>query len=162
MFGIGGGELIFIMFVILMLFGSDKVPEIARTMGKAMAQLKNATNDIKSEIQKGADSSGLDKNLLSDITSSVTSEINKTKDNLIGNNSGLKGITDTFTAEIEQTKKSILSEPTNSVSNNSVPNESELDNSTASITDEVISPSAKIDEEIEEVTGPIKRKNNVG
>jgi len=47
MFGIGGGELIFIIFIILMLFGSDKVPEIARTMGKAMAQLKNATNDIK-------------------------------------------------------------------------------------------------------------------
>jgi sec-independent protein translocase protein TatA len=28
-------------------------------MGKAMAQLKNATNDIKSEIQKGADANGL-------------------------------------------------------------------------------------------------------
>ena len=58
MFGIGGGELIFILFIILMLFGSDKVPEMARTMGKAMAQLKNATNDIKSEIQKGAESNG--------------------------------------------------------------------------------------------------------
>ena len=48
MFGIGGGELILILFVVLMLFGSDKIPDIARTMGKAMAQLKNATNDIKS------------------------------------------------------------------------------------------------------------------
>ena len=46
MFGIGGGELILILFVVLMLFGSDKIPDIARTMGKAMAQLKNATNDI--------------------------------------------------------------------------------------------------------------------
>ena len=55
MFGIGGGELILILFVVLMLFGSDKIPDIARTMGKAMAQLKNATNDIKSEIQKSAD-----------------------------------------------------------------------------------------------------------
>ena len=52
MFGIGGGELVFILFIVLMLFGSDKVPEIARTMGKAMAQLKNATNDIKSENEK--------------------------------------------------------------------------------------------------------------
>jgi sec-independent protein translocase protein TatA len=29
MFGMGGGELVFIMFIVLMLFGSDKVPEIA-------------------------------------------------------------------------------------------------------------------------------------
>ena len=58
MFGIGGGELILILFIALMLFGSDKIPEIARTMGKAMAQLKNATNDIKSEIQKSAEANG--------------------------------------------------------------------------------------------------------
>ena len=51
MFGIGGGELIFIIFIALMLFGSDKIPDIARAMGKGMAQLKNATNEIKSEIQ---------------------------------------------------------------------------------------------------------------
>ena len=40
MFGIGGGEIFFILIVILMLFGSDKIPEIARTLGKGMAQLK--------------------------------------------------------------------------------------------------------------------------
>ena len=84
MFGIGGGELIFIMFIVLMLFGSDKVPEIARTMGKAMAQLKNATNDIKSEIQKGAEANGLDTKSLTDMTGGITSEINKAKENLLG------------------------------------------------------------------------------
>ena len=30
-----------------MLFGSDKIPDIARALGKGMAQLKNATNEIK-------------------------------------------------------------------------------------------------------------------
>ena len=83
MFGIGGGELIFIMFIVLMLFGSDKIPEIARTMGKMMAQLKNATNDLKSEIQKGADANGLDAKSLTDMTSSISSEITKAKDNLL-------------------------------------------------------------------------------
>jgi sec-independent protein translocase protein TatA len=83
MFGIGGGELIFIMFIGLMLFGSDKIPEIARSMGKMMAQLKNATNDLKSEIQKGADANGLDAKSLTDITSSISSEITKAKDNLL-------------------------------------------------------------------------------
>ena len=83
MFGIGGGELVFIMFIVLMLFGSDKVPEMARTMGKAMAQLKNATNDIKSEIQKGADANGLDTKSITNFTGNITEEINKAKDNLL-------------------------------------------------------------------------------
>ena len=88
MFGIGGGELILILFIALMLFGSDKIPEIARTMGKAMAQLKNATNDIKSEIQKSAESNGLDKTFqemhgnFTGITDNVNSEINKAKEKL--------------------------------------------------------------------------------
>lgn len=73
MFGIGGGELIFIIFIALMLFGSDKIPDIARTMGKAMAQLKNATNDIKSEIQKGAEANGLDKSF-KELSSTFTEE----------------------------------------------------------------------------------------
>ncbi|KDN54480.1 Sec-independent protein translocase subunit TatA/TatB [Flavobacterium seoulense] len=84
MFGIGGGELIFIMFVVLLLFGSDKIPEIARTMGKAMAQLKNATNDIKHEIQKGAEDNGLDVKSLSEMTGGVNSQINKVKEDLLG------------------------------------------------------------------------------
>jgi len=63
MFGIGGGELILILFVVLMLFGSDKIPDIARTMGKAMAQFRNASNEIKYEIQKGVRENGLDKEL---------------------------------------------------------------------------------------------------
>ena len=83
MFGIGGGELILILFVVLMLFGSDKIPDIARTMGKAMAQLKNATNDIKSEIQKGAEANGLDSKSITDITGNINQEISKAKENLL-------------------------------------------------------------------------------
>ena len=84
MFGIGGGELVFIMFIVLMLFGSDKVPEMARSMGKAMAQLKNATNDIKSEIQKGVEANGLDTKSLSDMTGNINSQISKAKEDLLG------------------------------------------------------------------------------
>jgi sec-independent protein translocase protein TatA len=84
MFGIGGGELVFILFIVLMLFGADKVPEMARTMGKAMAQIKNATNDIKSEIQKGVEENGLDTKSLTEMTGNLTSEFNKTKESLLG------------------------------------------------------------------------------
>jgi sec-independent protein translocase protein TatA len=54
-----------------------------------MAQLKNATNDIKSEIQKGAEANGLDKTFqemhgnFNDITRNITSEIDKAKDKLL-------------------------------------------------------------------------------
>jgi len=114
MFGIGGGELVFILFIVLMLFGSDKIPEMARTMGKAMAQLKNATNDIKSEIQKGAEANGFDQKTLNDLTGGINSEINKAKNSLLGDTSNtFNGITDTFTSEVNKTKESVASGTTN-------------------------------------------------
>jgi sec-independent protein translocase protein TatA len=61
-----------------MVFGADKIPEIARGMGKGMRMLKDATSDIKTEISKTADTQGLDTN----ITKDITEEINKVKDDL--------------------------------------------------------------------------------
>ena len=84
MFGIGGGELILIIFIALMLFGSDKIPEIARAFGKGMAQLKNATNEIKSEIQKGAEANGIDTSM-KELTSTFSDEVEKVKSNLDSN-----------------------------------------------------------------------------
>lgn len=86
MFGIGGGEFIFIVIVVLMLFGSDKIPEIARGLGKGMQQLKNATNEIKSEIHKSADVEGIKKSFTeigeNNMTSDITSEIDKVKEDI--------------------------------------------------------------------------------
>ena len=78
-FGVGFGEIVFILLVVLMLFGSDKVPEIARTLGKIMANLKSATNEIKSEIQKSVDNIA-DDNTIADISSELT----KAKEGFIG------------------------------------------------------------------------------
>lgn len=78
MFGIGGSEILFIIFMVLMLFGSKNVPTIARNFGKIMAQLKNATNEIKHEIQKSAEDSGLDSSI-KDLTSGFNSEIDNVK-----------------------------------------------------------------------------------
>lgn len=57
---ISGAELVFVFFVILLIFGADKVPDIARTLGKGIRQVRNATQDIKSEIEKSAEKQGLD------------------------------------------------------------------------------------------------------
>jgi sec-independent protein translocase protein TatA len=146
MFGIGGGELIFIMFIVLMLFGADKVPEMARTMGKAMAQLKNATNDIKNEIQKGAEANGFDQNMLSDFTNNINSEIDNAKTNLIGDSNPLRGISDNFSVEIDNVKSSVTEENT----------------ITSAEIDQIKADAAKDEihkeEDIEDAVGPIKRK----
>jgi sec-independent protein translocase protein TatA len=154
MFGIGGGELIFIMFIVLMLFGSDKVPEMARTMGKAMAQLKNATNDIKNEIQKGAEANGFDQNMLSDLTNNITSEINNAKTNILGDVNPLKGISDNFSSEIDKVKSSIVDENPTPITEISTQTTIEIENTTENIKTET----APKTEDIENVTGPIKRK----
>lgn len=155
MFGIGGGELIFIMFIVLMLFGSDKVPEMARTMGKAMAQLKNATNDLKSEIQKGAEDNGFDQKSLSDLTNNITSEINKAKTNLLGDTSNsFTGLSGTITSEINKVKDELLAD-TKSVPTISTDEIVEAENL---IVEKTNSVDEVVVEEEEESSGPIKRK----
>ncbi len=70
---ISGTEIIFILFIVVMIFGADKLPEIARGLAKGMTQLKNATNEIKSEITKSADVHGLDTNLVGDVKKEIES-----------------------------------------------------------------------------------------
>ena len=50
--GLGGWEVLIILFVILLLFGAKKIPELARGMGRGIREFKDATKDIKSEIEE--------------------------------------------------------------------------------------------------------------
>ena len=75
---ISGAEITVILFIVVMIFGADKIPEIARGLGKGMRTLKNASNDIKSEITKTAEQHGLD----TSVTDDINNEINKVKDDL--------------------------------------------------------------------------------
>lgn len=49
-----GGEIIVIFLIVLLLFGSKKIPDFARTLGKAMHQFEKAKNDIQDEISRAA------------------------------------------------------------------------------------------------------------
>ena len=51
---LGMGEIIFILFVILMLFGAESIPKFARTFGKVIFEFKNATKDIQDSIVDSA------------------------------------------------------------------------------------------------------------
>lgn len=61
--GIGGGELMMIMFIVLLLFGADKLPELARGMGKAMREVKKATSGVEQEIKKAMEEEPASKTL---------------------------------------------------------------------------------------------------
>ncbi len=63
-----GGEIMVIVFFVLLLFGADALPGVARTIGKVMNEFHKATDDIKREI--------------TDHTSDIKNEITNLKDNM--------------------------------------------------------------------------------
>ena len=119
-FGIGGGEMVLIIGVILMLFGSDKIPEMARGLARVINQVKSASNELKSEITKSVDETGV----INDIKESVNVEDIKKR-------MGIDDIKKSVNLDIDQYN------PLNDV-------QQEID---------------KAKEDIETMTGPIKRQN---
>lgn len=75
---IGAPEVMIVLLIVVMLFGADKIPEIARGLGKGMRQIKDATNDIKREINTSAEKNGIDL----DVTKDIKKEINSVKEDL--------------------------------------------------------------------------------
>ncbi len=51
-FDISGGEIFVILLVVFIIFGPDKIPEIARWIGKSVNEIKRATSEITDEISK--------------------------------------------------------------------------------------------------------------
>jgi sec-independent protein translocase protein TatA len=52
MFGIGMPELMVIMVVALVVLGPKRLPEIARALGKGLAEFRRATSDVNEELRK--------------------------------------------------------------------------------------------------------------
>ncbi len=53
-FNLGTFEIVFIVFMILMFFGSESIPKIAQGLGKGMRQMRDAANEIKEDILESA------------------------------------------------------------------------------------------------------------
>lgn len=80
---ISGGELVLVMLLALLFFGSKAIPDIAKTLGKGMREFKKATNEIKRELDQ--QTSDIKKDI-NDVTSTVNKETSEIK----------RGITDQF------------------------------------------------------------------
>tara|TARA_R110001583_G_scaffold52804_3_gene163543 strand:+ start:1472 stop:1789 length:318 start_codon:yes stop_codon:yes gene_type:complete len=93
---ISGPEIFVVLVIVVMLFGADKLPEIARGLGKGMRQIKDATNDIKREIKNSAEKHDID----IDIASNVRKEINKVTDNFDDFSRPVKKVKDTILDDI--------------------------------------------------------------
>ncbi len=48
-FGIGGGELLIVLFIVLLLFGATKLPSLARGLGQSIKEFKKASKDDPEE-----------------------------------------------------------------------------------------------------------------
>lgn len=51
--GLGTGEMILIFAVIVLMFGAKKLPELARGLGKGIREFKDATKDVRENIEDG-------------------------------------------------------------------------------------------------------------
>jgi sec-independent protein translocase protein TatA len=60
----GGSEVILILFIILLLFGAKKLPELSRSLGKSLGEFKKGKDDLENEIR--------------DLQSDVKKEVTKT------------------------------------------------------------------------------------
>ncbi|MFO7828450.1 MAG: twin-arginine translocase TatA/TatE family subunit [Bacteroidales bacterium] len=74
---ISGQEIFIILLVVLLLFGANKIPEIARGLGKGMQEFRKAADDIKREMNNHTNDIKKDFKELDD-------DIKKTQDDLKG------------------------------------------------------------------------------
>ena len=62
-FDLGSGEIFLIVLAVILVFGPGKIPEIARGLGKFINEVKRASEDIKTEINREADKLDREKRL---------------------------------------------------------------------------------------------------
>jgi len=82
---IGGIEIVFIVLIVVMLFGADKIPSFAKEAGKMIRQIKDASNQIKAEINESSRDINREESIMNEEFKKVNKELSeitkKKKDN---------------------------------------------------------------------------------
>jgi len=79
---IAGSEILLILVFVLIFFGAKSIPTLARTFGRTIRQIKDATNDIQTEIKKSGVDIKKDLNLKGIIDDTVQ-EVQKPLDQMM-------------------------------------------------------------------------------
>ncbi|WP_435069563.1 Sec-independent protein translocase subunit TatA/TatB [Haloplanus sp. C73] len=56
----GGPELLIVLFVLVLLFGANKIPKLARSTGQAMGEFKRGREELEQELQEGSEDGSSD------------------------------------------------------------------------------------------------------
>jgi Tat protein translocase TatB subunit len=97
---LGFPEMVFLVILALMLFGPKKLPEMARTIGKFMAEFKRASSDFQSQIHDEIRKMELDE---ADPTKHIAAEVAKvTGDEDLSITSALNRLTDRIKNNVPQ------------------------------------------------------------
>ena len=68
----GGPELLIVLLVLVLLFGANKIPKLARSTGQAMGELKRGREELEEELSEVEDGSGEDEGSTPTSSSSST------------------------------------------------------------------------------------------
>ena len=99
---IAGTEILLILIFVLIFFGANSIPSIAKTMGRALYQIRSASDDIKEEIKKSGVDIKKDLNI-SELIKETEEEIKAPMDQI------LTDIKHTVNYEPPGQKKTVLS-----------------------------------------------------
>lgn len=80
---LGGGELLVIMVFVLFFFGSKKVPDLARGLGRASREFKDAMNGVQREIEESMKTTPVAKKEIPEAEKPLPEEINVPADQKI-------------------------------------------------------------------------------
>ena len=136
---VSGSEIVVIFLFILIFFGSKSIPGIAKTLGRGLYQIRNATSEIQNEIKKSGVDVGKDLNLKNILIEKqeelvgpmdqIYSEIENTIH--YDNSTNKKSIENTIPTE-DKTVENTTSD--NTTSENTMPTESKtVDNTTLEV-----------------------------
>lgn len=112
MFGISFPELLFIMFVILLLFGPDKLPEMAAKFGRFMGELNRSTRGVRREFYNAvyAPADEIQKSIKRELTAvksevtAIKSEVTATEPSATRNEAAEKPSSNSDTPKVEGEK----------------------------------------------------------
>ena len=112
---ISGSEIFVIMVVILLLFGADKLPEMARGLGKGMRDFRKAADDIRREIEESTRDI---RNDMRDIQNDIQNDVNEIKSNVNNHMNDIKSDYESTVNDFKNDVESDVNEIRNNINDN--------------------------------------------